>query len=95
MEKIDSKLHRRQFELMKKRFDVDEQNKIVKLDLYYDKADDVLESNIDTKVPTFNRDKFGRIKEIISDFPQEYKADVDIKIDDYQDYKPQDVLGIF
>ena len=95
MEKIDSKLHRRQFELMKKRFDVDEQNKIVKLDLYYDKADDVLESNIDTKVPTFNRDKFGRIKEIISDFPQEYKADVNIKIDDYQDYKPQDVLDGF
>lgn len=77
---------------MKKRFDVDEQNKIVKLGLYYDKADDVLESNINTKVPTFNRDKFGRIKEIISDFPQEYKADGNVKIDDYQDYKPQDVL---
>ena len=44
MERIDSKLQRRQLELMKKRFDVDEENKIVTIDLYYDKVDDVLQS---------------------------------------------------
>lgn len=95
MDKIDSKLQRRQLELMKKRFDVDEENKVVKLDLYYDKADDVLLSNIDTYVPTFDREKFSKIREIILDFPLEYKADLNIKIDDYQNYKPEEVLDGF
>lgn len=95
MEKVDSRLNRRQIELMKKRFDVDEENKIVKLDLYYDRADDILQSNLDTKVPNFDREKFGRIKEVISDFPNDYKADLNIKIDDYEGYKPEELLDGF
>ena len=95
MDKIDSKLNSRQIELMKKRFDVDEENKIVKLDLYYEKADEILESNVDTKVPNFDREKFGRIKELISDFPLDYKADLNIKIDDYEGYKPEELLDGF
>ena len=95
MDNIDSKLNSRQIELMKKRFDVDEENKIVKLDLYYDKADDILESNVDTKVPNFDREKFGHIKELISDFPLDYKADLNIKIADYEGYKPEELLDGF
>ena len=95
MEKIDSKTNRRQVELMKRRFDVDEEKKIVKMDVYYDVADDVLDANLDTKVPSFNREKFGRIKELISDFPNEYKVDLNIKIDDYQNYKPEEIMDGF
>ena len=95
MERIDSKLQRRQLELMKKRFDVDEENKIVTIDLYYDKVDDVLQSNLDTKVPTFNRGKFDQIKDLISDFPSEYRSDINFKFDDYQDYKAEEVLEGF
>ena len=95
MEKVDSKLQRRQLELMKKRFDVDEENKIVKIDLYYDKAEDILDENIDTKVPSFNREKFGRIKDLIGDFPLDYKCDLNIKIGDYQDYKAEELMSGF
>jgi hypothetical protein len=95
MDKIDSKLLNRQVELMKKRFDVDEENKIVKVDIVYDKADDILVSNLDTRVPTFDREKFGRIKEVISDFPLDYKADLNIRIDDYQGYEAQEIIDGF
>ena len=95
MDKVDSKLLNRQVELMKKRFDVDEENKIVKVDIVYDKADDILVSNLDTRVPTFDREKFGRIKEVISDFPLDYKADLNIRIDDYQGYEAQEIIDGF
>ena len=73
----------RRHELMKKRFDVDEENKIVKLDLHYESVDEVLDEHLDTKVASFNREKFAAIQDIVSDFPLEYKVDVGIKIDDY------------
>lgn len=95
MDKVDSKLHRRQVALMKKRFDVDEVNKVVKLDLSYDDVNEVLQSNIDTYVPTFDREKFGKIKEVISEFPQEYKADLNIKIKDYGEVKPTELMDGF
>lgn len=95
MEKIDSKVQRRQIELLKKRFDVDEENKIVELGLHYDQADEILDKNIDSKVPTFNREKFAIIDEIISDFPREYKVNINIKIDDYQDYKSSELMDGF
>ena len=95
MEKIDSKIQRRQVELLKKRFDVDEEKKIVELDLHYDQADEILDKNIDSKVPTFNREKFALLDEIMSDFPREYKVNLNIKIDDYQDYKSSELMEGF
>ena len=95
MEKIDSKLQRRQLELMKKRFDVDEEKKSVKLALHYEKASDVLDTSIDSKVPTFDRSKFDFIKETISDFRPDYKTDLSIKIDDYQGYEAEEIIDGF
>jgi len=95
MEKHEDKLHRRQVELMKKRFDVDEEKKIVNLALNYEKVSDLLVTNIDTKVPTFNREKFGKIKDVISEFPFDYKVNLDVKIDDYEDYNPEEILEGF
>ena len=95
MEKVDNKTHERQVELMKKRFDVDEEKKIVKLDLHYESVDEILETNIDAYVPTFDRSKFERIKEVITDFPTEYKVDINMKIDDYKGLKPEDVMDGF
>ena len=83
MEKVDIKLQRRRLELMKKRFDVDEENKIVKLDLHYDHIDELLDTNVYANVPSFDREKFGKIKEFITDFPIEYKVDVNMYVDDY------------
>lgn len=85
----------RRLELMLKRFDVDEENKIVKLNYHYDKVSDVLEGNLDTKVPSFDRNKFSEIKENISDFPIEYKTDLSFQIDDYEGYSPDDILDSF
>lgn len=95
MEKHEDKLHRRQVELMKKRFEVDEEKRIVNLALNYEKATDLLLTNIDTKVPTFNRDKFASLKDLISEFPLDYKVNLDIKIDDYEDYNPEEILEGF
>ena len=92
MDRIDSKTQRRQLELMKKRFDVDEENKIVQLNLTFDTADELLEKNIDSKVPTFDRGKFEEITDTISDFPFDYKTDLNIKINDYQDYDSKELV---
>ena len=85
----------RRHELMKKRFDVDEENKIVKLDLHYESVDEVLDEHLDTKVASFNREKFAAIQDIVSDFPLEYKVDVGIKIDDYKQYRPEEIMDGF
>ena len=95
MAKEENKQHSRQIELMKKRFNVDEEKKIVDLTLNYESANDVLITNLDTKVPTFDRDKFGRIKEIISEFPIDYKVNLDITIQDYNGYEPEEMLEGF
>ena len=95
MEKIDSKLQRRQLELMKKRFDVDEEKKTVKLSLHYDKASDILDTSLDSKIPTFDRSKFDFIKDTISDFRPDYKTDLSIQIDDYEDYKADEIMEGF
>lgn len=95
MAKEENKQHSRQVELMKKRFNVDEEKKLVDLTLNYESANDVLITNLDTKVPTFDRDKFGRIKEIISEFPIDYKVNLDITIKDYNGYKPEEMLEGF
>lgn len=80
---------------MKKKFDVDEENKIVKLNLQYDRAGELLEEHLETKVATFNREKFGTMKDIVSDFPVEYKADLNIKINDYEGIGADDMLESF
>lgn len=95
MERIDSKFHQRQIELMKKRFDVDEENKIVKLNIRYEKAGDLVLDDLETKVPTFNREIFPKIKETIEDFPSDYHVDVNFKIHDYEGYKPEEILDGF
>ena len=95
MEKDENKQHSRQIELMKKRFNVDEEKKVVDLTLNYEKASDILITNLDTKVPTFDREKFGRIKEIISEFPIDYKVNLDITIQDYEGYEPDELLEGF
>lgn len=95
MEKIDSKLQRRQLELMKKRFDVDEEKKTVKLALHYEKASEVLDTSLDSKIPTFDRSKFDFIKDTISDFRPDYKTDLSIQIDDYEDYKADEIMEGF
>lgn len=95
MNKNENKQQLRQVELMKKRFNVDEEKKLVDLTLNYETASEVLITNLDTKVPTFDRDKFGRIKEIISEFPNDYKVNLDITIQDYEGYKPEEMLEGF
>ena len=95
MAKEENKQQHRQIELMKKRFNVDEEKKLVDLTLNYESASEVLITNLDTKVPTFDRDKFGRIKEIISEFPRDYKVNLDITIQDYEGYKPEEMLEGF
>ena len=95
MEKIDSKLQRRQLELMKKRFDVDEEKKTVKLALHYEKASDILDTSLDSKIPTFDRSKFDYIKDTISDFRPDYKTDLSIQIDDYEGYKADEIIEGF
>ena len=95
MNKNENKQQLRQVELMKKRFNVDEEKKLVDLTLNYETASEVLITNLDTKVPTFDRDKFSRIKEIISEFPNDYKVNLDITIQDYEGYKPEEMLEGF
>ena len=91
----ETRMERRQIELLEKRFDVDREKRTVDIKLWYKTADEVVLSYVDSKVPIFDRDIFNHISGIISDCPLGYHLNIDFKVDDYQNYEPNKLLESF
>ena len=82
----------RQLDLLEKYFNVDRQNKIIEMEFKYDKASDVLDSELSTlKKPLFKKEILETISEYLNMLPTGYKADVDIVLDDLEGYNPEDI----
>ncbi len=91
-ERIDISLEH-QISLLEKYYDVDKEKKEINVNLYYDKASDLLDYTVgDTGREMFNNDVLEKINEITEKFPIEYKANIIFVINDFEGYSV-DVLN--
>jgi len=83
---------KRQIEILKKYYEVDEEKKIVTVPINYEKASDMLYNEVSIKSPRFNDDIFHEVRDIIDRVPFDYKVNVDYIVDDYEDYKASEIM---
>ncbi len=93
--KITKKVQR-QLDLLSKYYDIDDENEIIKIELQYEKASDLFETDVVTKgTPKFKTEILARISELLESIPQTYKVDFSIKVDDYEGMKVDNVVESF
>lgn len=86
----------RQIELLKKYYEVDEENKKVKIKLAYEKASELFTNDYASEEhPEFQPDIIGRVTQIVNRIPLPYKADIEFAIDDYEGHDPKSLLESF
>lgn len=88
-----SPVRKRQIELFKKYYDVDEENKLVHLCFHFEKASDILKVEYGGgKNPVIDGTIIENISKTLSKIPLGYKADINFVIDDYEGNKPDELL---
>lgn len=86
----------RQIELLKKYYEVDDENRIVKVTLAYEKASELFVTDYASEThPEFKSEILSRVSEILSRVPIEYKVELSFAIDDYEEYDPKELLESF
>ena len=87
---------KRQLELLKQRYDVDEENKIISISLRYDKVSDIVLTNVGKKeYPQFDPSVFENIENLFDDFPMNYQAEIKFDIADYEGFEPNKIMTSF
>lgn len=86
----------RQIEIISKYHKVDFEEKIIYLDLHYEKASEIIETDISSlSRPRFKFDILKRASDIISSFPRDYFISINIIIDDYENADPHSLIESF
>ena len=87
---------KKELELLNKYYNVDTENKNVTMLLHYDKANDLIDSRIISKDNyLFDYEELTSINERIKRIPIVYDVDIDIQIDDYEDFEPEKLIDGF
>lgn len=95
MAKIDFK-SRRQIDLIKKYYALDEDKKEINVNLYYDNVEDILNTKIGNKDNMMFKDEvIDEINNIISKNPIGFKMNIDFNIKDYNNYDPKKLISSF
>lgn len=83
-------------ELLKRYYDIDVENRVIYLELHYEKVSDVLANEVTYKDhPHFTDDIIGKVTEIIETFPYGFDVDLSLKFDDYEGFDPDVLLTSF
>ena len=83
-------------EVLKRHHDYDEQTRTFNIVLHFEHASDLFEAHLDqSKLPMMNNEMVDLISDQLSYIPSGYKADFSLVIDDFEDYKPDEVLSAF
>ena len=91
-----TKKAQRLLDLLSKYYEIDNDNKVIKIELYYEKASELFETDVVTKeTPKFKTEILARISELLESVPENYKVDFAIKVDDYEGYKVDNVVESF
>ena len=86
----------RQIEILSKYYEIDVQKRIITLELVFDKVSEMFDDNIvSTKVIKFKPEILQSVSEIMDNFPMEFKIDLRFKIDDFEGYKPDEIIESF
>lgn len=87
---------KRQIELLKQRYDVDEENKIISISLRYDKVSDIVMTNVGKKeYPQFDPSVFENLENLFDDLPMNYQAEIKFDIADYEGFEPNKIMTSF
>ena len=76
-------------------FDIDHENKKALFRLEFDKVSDILNKNVLTKTPLFDAEFLRWIKGSFDAVPKKYKIDIDIRFNDMEGYKEEELQNIF
>lgn len=83
----------RQLEILSDFYDVDYENKIITIVLYYEDIGDALNINLnENKLPQFKAEILQNISSVIDTFPFGFKANIKINCDNLRGYKPDGLL---
>ena len=86
----------RQIEILSKYYEIDVEKRIITLELVFDKVSEMFDDNVvSTKVIKFKSEILQRVSEIMDTFPLEFKIDLRFKIDDFEGYKPDEIIESF
>ncbi len=95
-EKIKNATVSRRMELLSHYYRIDEEKRIVYLDVRADKATDLLENGFGKDDSfAFSNVMLEKIADIYEKIPLEYRVEIDFHIDDYEGYEPNDLLTRF
>lgn len=95
--KKDTKFdNERQLLLLKKYYQVDEENKIITINVHYDKASDFLNTSIgNNNNPIIRDEALENVNSIIQSIPVIYKVKINFDIKDYENYDPKNIIQSF
>lgn len=86
----------RQIEILSKYYDVDLENRVITLELCYDKVTDMFDDAVvTTKHFKFKNEILQRISQIMDTFPLEFKINLQFKINDYEGYDKDEIISAF
>ncbi len=97
MKKLEENpIYKRQIELLKKKYIVDEEAKTISVTMHYQASDELYLSDCEyTNYREINKDVTNRISDILSRIPLGYQVDLAFKIDDYQGCSPKQLTTSF
>lgn len=76
-------------------FEIDKENKIIKMELDYDKPDDIFDSNTKTKTPMLSDEFIEWLNAAFEYAPRKYRIDLIVKFDDLNGYTEAQLEKIF
>jgi len=89
-------VNKREIDLLNKYYEIDNENRIATMPLHYEKASDLINNKIISKDNyLFDYDELTLINDMIKRIPIMYKVNIDLQIDDYEDYDSKELLAGF
>lgn len=88
--------NKRQIELLEKYYNIDNENKIISIDLHYQKVSDILltnEGNINYFL--FKNEIIETVNNAIKKTPRDFKINIVFDIEDYENYNPKQIIESF
>lgn len=83
----------RQVEVLSRYYKIDMEREVITIPFHFDKASDLFDPNIgQTKSLRLNDEIMQKISTIAEKIPLDFKIDISLSIDDYENYKPKEII---
>ena len=75
-------------------FEIDEEEKIAKIVLKYEKPEDILDRTCVSEIPLLRLETLGYFRNIFGKVSPKYKVDLTLRFDDFSDYTEEQLVDI-